>query len=186
MYASANGYTDAMEVLIKAGANKEGRDKFGFTALMIAATQGEVEAIQFLLASGAQLEATDNFGFTALMKARQQKHPDAAKVLEDAARPSGAASSNKRPAPDASDEQPASKKQGKQPKVEAPAAAEEGEEEEDDDDDDGEEEEEVEHGPLPPGWREVFDDEGDPYYVAPDGVTTQWERPDPPASGSGA
>ena len=64
MYASSNGYADAMEVLIKAGANLDARDKFGFTALMVAATTGEAEAIRILIASGAKPDATDNFGNT--------------------------------------------------------------------------------------------------------------------------
>jgi len=117
MYASANGYTDAMEVLLKAGANMEGRDKFGFTALHVAATTGEAEAIILLLASGAQLDARDKFGNTALKKAREQKHAEAAKVLEDAAAGTlptpSQSSASKRPAPEDSageEEKPPSKK----------------------------------------------------------------------------
>ena len=113
MYASANGYTDAMDVLIKGGANLEGRDKFGFTALMVAATTGEAEAIISLLAAGAKLDARDKFGNTALKKAREQKNAEATKVLEDATRgvmtaPAqlAAPAQLKRPAPDDSDETP--------------------------------------------------------------------------------
>ena len=118
MYASANGYTDAMEVLLKAGANMEGRDKFGFTALHVAATTGEAEAIILLLRSGAQLDARDKFGNTALKKAREQKNAEAAKVLEDAATGtlptlSQSSAASKRPAPEdgaEEEEKPPSKK----------------------------------------------------------------------------
>jgi hypothetical protein len=110
MYASSNGYVDAMEVLIKAGANLDARDKFGFTALMVAATTGEADAIRLLLQSGAQPDATDNFGNTALFKAREQKNAEAAQVLDaflstGTVAPAASASvvvatSLKRPAPD--------------------------------------------------------------------------------------
>ena len=85
-YACANGHTDAMAVLFKAGVNLENKDKFGFTALMIAATQGEAEVLKLLLATGANLNAMDNFGKTALMKARDMKHAAAVSVLEEAGR----------------------------------------------------------------------------------------------------
>ena len=108
MYASANGYTDAMEVLLKAGANLEGKDKFGFTALHVAATTGENEAIKLLLQSGAKVDARDKFGNIALKKAREQKHPEAAKTLEDFMQtgqlPPAESAGSKRPAPESTDE----------------------------------------------------------------------------------
>jgi len=126
MYASSNGYLDAMDVLIKAGANLDGKDKFGFTALMVAATTGEADAIRSLLASGAKVDATDNFGNTALFKAREQKNAEAAQVLEDFMRTGGVAPPHsaeaaqsapeplKRPAPDDSDDaERAASKRGK-------------------------------------------------------------------------
>ena len=42
MMACANGHIDAVDMLIKSGAKLESRDKFGYTAMHVAATQGEV------------------------------------------------------------------------------------------------------------------------------------------------
>jgi len=126
MYASANGYTDVMEILIKAGAKMQTQDKFGFTALHVAATTGEAEAIKLLLLSGANLDARDKFGNSALKKAREQKHAEAAKVLEDAANgiltqpsQSGALAASKRAAPDDGSEEEETKPPSKKGKEKA-------------------------------------------------------------------
>ena len=84
MYASANGNVDAMEVLIKAGAKLETRDKFGYTALHIAATTGEAKSILLLLASGSNVDARNKFGHSALKMAREEKRAAAIAVLENA------------------------------------------------------------------------------------------------------
>jgi len=84
MYASSNGYVDAMEVLIKAGAKLESRDKFGYTALHVAATTGEAKSILLLLASGCNVDARNKFGHSALKMAREEKRAAAIAVLENA------------------------------------------------------------------------------------------------------
>lgn len=55
--------------LIAAGADVNGRDAYGTTALMSAAHNGDAEMVETLLAAGAEVDAKDELGWTALMKA---------------------------------------------------------------------------------------------------------------------
>ncbi|CAJ0933075.1 unnamed protein product, partial [Mesorhabditis belari] len=56
-FACQNGQTSVVQNLLRRGANKEHRDKKGFTPLILAASGGHVAVCESLLNAGAELEA---------------------------------------------------------------------------------------------------------------------------------
>lgn len=83
MYAAFNGQTAIVKMLIDAGADVNGQDKIGTSALMFAASApGGSETVQLLLDSGARINMVDNNEhFTALMWAAAEGQVDNVKVL---------------------------------------------------------------------------------------------------------
>ena len=65
--AAKAGDVEKVGVLLQAGANIEAADRFGQTALHLAASYGHTAVVAQLIASGANKEATDRFRNTALM-----------------------------------------------------------------------------------------------------------------------
>ena len=59
---------------IKAGADKEARNKAGWTALMVASDAGHTEAVNALLEAKVKLEEVDTEGNTALILAASKGH----------------------------------------------------------------------------------------------------------------
>lgn len=57
-------------LLLKAGANPNGKDDQESTPLMTAASWGMINHVRLLLASGAQVDARNDWGHTALYNAR--------------------------------------------------------------------------------------------------------------------
>ncbi|XP_025832280.1 ankyrin repeat domain-containing protein 17 isoform X2 [Agrilus planipennis] len=55
--ACAGGHEELVELLIRRGADKEHRDKKGFTPLILAATAGHDKVVEILLNNGADIEA---------------------------------------------------------------------------------------------------------------------------------
>lgn len=79
-YAARGGKTEAVRVLLKFGANPNGRTKAGSTTpLHRAAFMGHLEIVQLLLNSGADSNSQDSDLATPLHKATQQ---NAAQVVE--------------------------------------------------------------------------------------------------------
>ena len=68
------GEVGAAVKLLKAGAEVNGRNREGMTALMHAALNGNAELTELLLRKGAQVNLTDVFGVTALMQASWAGH----------------------------------------------------------------------------------------------------------------
>jgi len=66
MYAARIGDIDAIEALLKMGANVNGKNNIGCTALHTAAANGKTGAVATLLKNGASIEKTDVNGRTAL------------------------------------------------------------------------------------------------------------------------
>lgn len=62
-----SGNIEMSEALINAGVDVDKCDKWGTTALMIAAEQGHIDIINILLEAGADINAQDSYGCTALM-----------------------------------------------------------------------------------------------------------------------
>ena len=79
--AALKGHVDVAELLIKAGAEKNAKDKFGYTALHCAAVFGHVDVAKLLIAKGADINAKDKYGDTALYCAARNGHRHVAKLL---------------------------------------------------------------------------------------------------------
>jgi ankyrin repeat protein len=54
MYATAKGYTQAVDMLIKAGANVNTKNQSGYTALMIAKSNNYAKTSNLLIQAGAK------------------------------------------------------------------------------------------------------------------------------------
>jgi ankyrin repeat protein len=70
-----------VRALLAAGADPDGRDRFGQTGLMIAAYAGHRDVVQALVTAGARLDVVAKFGLSALMLAIVGGHPDIARLL---------------------------------------------------------------------------------------------------------
>lgn len=70
-----------IKALLERGADINGKDSGGFTALVRAAMAGSAEIVQLLLDRGAALEEETPFGNTALILAAQCGHYEAARLL---------------------------------------------------------------------------------------------------------
>ena len=60
------------------------RDRYGQTALMIAARDGRSSAVRFLVANGAALDHTAKYGLSAVMLAVINGHVDTVRILAEA------------------------------------------------------------------------------------------------------
>ena len=77
---------DAQDVghLLAKGVDIDARDRYGQTALMLAAHAGHIEVVEVLIAHRANLNVTAKYGLSALMLAIVAGHRDAARLLADA------------------------------------------------------------------------------------------------------
>jgi ankyrin repeat protein len=82
--AARRGDVSALRSQIEAGADLDSRDRFGQSALMLAALAGHVEAVMILVAEGANLNVTAKFGLSALMLAVINGHQAVARYLASA------------------------------------------------------------------------------------------------------
>jgi ankyrin repeat protein len=71
MVVSRRGRLDAMKWLLENGADTNGKNRQGQTALMLAA-EGKLEAVKLLLTNGADIQAEDSGGKTALSYAARR------------------------------------------------------------------------------------------------------------------
>lgn len=67
--AATSGDVLALETLLQAGADVDAKDRYGQTALMLAAHGGHLVAVEALLRRGANPDVTAKFGLSALMLA---------------------------------------------------------------------------------------------------------------------
>ncbi len=70
-----------VSMLLTAGADVDGRDRAGNTALIIAASIGNDDMVLALLAGGASIESVDNREWTALIAARQHNYQRIEQIL---------------------------------------------------------------------------------------------------------
>lgn len=82
--AAIAGDSATMSRLIADGLDIDGRDRYGQTALMLAAHHGHAELVHLLIAKGAQLDITAKYGLSALLLAVIGGHAEVAKILIDA------------------------------------------------------------------------------------------------------
>jgi ankyrin repeat protein len=79
------GATTELQELLDKGAQINGKNVHGLTALMMASQNGHIGAVQFLLSRGADVNAKDKDGDTALKLATQYgPHPEVQDLLRKA------------------------------------------------------------------------------------------------------
>lgn len=79
--AVTTGHLDAVRELLQLGADVDARDRYGQTALMLAAQRGHRAVVETLIAHGADLNVTAKFGLSALMLAIIAGHVEIARLL---------------------------------------------------------------------------------------------------------
>lgn len=84
LLAANRGYTDICQTLIDAGAQVNGVDKWGATALAAAAVNGRTETLKLLLACGADPTLSDSSGTNPLEFAMRKHFIQAADILRTA------------------------------------------------------------------------------------------------------
>lgn len=70
--------------LLAAGGDVDAKDRYGQTALMLAAVHGHSDTVRILVTHGADTNVTAKFGLSALMLAVVNGHADIARQLVDA------------------------------------------------------------------------------------------------------
>lgn len=79
--AAKQGDADSLAAQIDAGADVDALDRFGQSALMLAAQRGSLQAVRILIAAGANLDRTAKFGLSAMMLAVVNDHGAVAREL---------------------------------------------------------------------------------------------------------
>jgi uncharacterized protein len=82
--AITRGDAGAVRDLLDRGATVDARDRYGQTALMLAAHAGHREIVEGLVAHRANLNTTAKCGLSALMLALVAGHAEVARLLADA------------------------------------------------------------------------------------------------------
>jgi ankyrin repeat protein len=83
--AASSGETGRVAELLAQGTDPDGRNRFGTTALHLAARQGRLAAVELLLAAGAAAARRDNHGNTAAVLATWGGHREVLQTLLDRA-----------------------------------------------------------------------------------------------------
>ena len=81
IYASMNGYTEIVNILVDNGADLEVKDTRGFTPLMRATVDGHTEIVDILTNKGADVNVKAH-GVSILKFAHMFNHPDIIKILK--------------------------------------------------------------------------------------------------------
>jgi len=81
MWAAAEGHTEAVEVLLKAGAEPNTASKGGFSPLIFAAQNGDIKTVECLIAAGADIEYAVPAGLNALLVAMGARKLRVAELL---------------------------------------------------------------------------------------------------------
>lgn len=82
--AVVSGDAEAVRALLTAGADVNALDRYGQTALMLAAHKGHALIVRELVSHGANLDHTAKFGLSALMLAVIADHPEVVRLLLEA------------------------------------------------------------------------------------------------------
>ena len=78
------GDLTAIRNLLEHGVDVNGRDRYGQTALMLAARDGKQDIVHELISRGADLNMTAKFTLSATMLAVVAGHPEIARMLSKA------------------------------------------------------------------------------------------------------
>lgn len=79
--AATAGDAAALKARLEAGADVNAKDRYGQSALMLAAHRGHLEAVATLLRQGANPDMTAKYGLSALMLAIVGGHEAVARAL---------------------------------------------------------------------------------------------------------
>ena len=79
--AAEYGHSEAVDVLLKHGADSNSPSRYGVTPLHIAATNGHLETTQLLLRNGGNLNSRDIEDFLPLHRAAEMGHTDVVKFI---------------------------------------------------------------------------------------------------------
>ena len=82
--AALAGDIESMDLQLGDGTDVDALDRYGQTALMLAATEGGLPTVAWLIAQGAELDHTAKFGLSAVMLAAVNGHDRVAVVLAEA------------------------------------------------------------------------------------------------------
>ncbi len=87
LQATKDGETEIVKALIESGADVKAKNKYGETALIVAAAWGHSEIVQIFLRAGADVNAQGEDGDTAMLKAITEGHTEIVKMLREAGSP---------------------------------------------------------------------------------------------------
>lgn len=82
--AARSGDAASLASQIAAGADVDALDRYGQSALMIAAVRGHLDAVRVLLEAGPALDTTAKYGLSATMLAVINHHEAIARALAEA------------------------------------------------------------------------------------------------------
>lgn len=82
--AAIEGDSEAIQQLLAEGSGVDSQDRYGQTALMLAALHGRDAVVRVLLENGADMDVTAKYNLSALMLAVINRHSGVAKQLVDA------------------------------------------------------------------------------------------------------
>lgn len=82
--AAKDGDVEAIRAELSADADVDALDRFGQTALMLAARHGHLAVVELLIRAGASLDVTAKYGLSATMLAVVNRHEDVARALSAA------------------------------------------------------------------------------------------------------
>lgn len=79
--AAKTGDTPALRYLLERGGDVNARDRYGQTALMLAACHGHAGVVRLLIDRDAHLNVTAKYGLSALMLSVINGHAEVARML---------------------------------------------------------------------------------------------------------
>ena len=82
--AAIDGDVSLVEHFLATGQDIDSRDRYGQTALMLAAARGRKAMVELLLSHHAELDVTAKYGLSALMLAIVSRHAEIAASLIEA------------------------------------------------------------------------------------------------------
>ena len=82
--AVIHGDVEGVREMLAAGADADARNRYGQTALMVAAQRGHVRIVEALVEAGADLDVTAKYNLTALMLAIVAGHAAVARIIAGA------------------------------------------------------------------------------------------------------